>query len=476
MKKSPLIIGLSFAGILLLAYTFYRSNSVPLTHDEGSTFLNHIHRSAFGCLYDPDCWRTANSHTLNTMGVSFFTKLFGDAEWVIRFTNWLSHILYVVCSLLLISRLKPSVIIGIFGFAVLNFHPYLLEFFGLARGYGLATAWVMASITFGYLYFDDRKMKWVALAWLSAMLAVLSNFTTLLFFASFLGAWFFLWIIKRGMISKGNSDRFWFISAFFTFSLASMMYTPITTLSGNGEFLWGVDGLGESMLSITTSYLLGKTYTGGDFPKILTAFLWIGVVSTIGAIFWQSWKKEKSTIGNTWVALIMVFLMVGMVANHYVFGAKYPDGRKVLFLSPLLSILLFFGAHLLYQKKKLFANILAAISIVWLLFHLSQSINTNRSRDWYYDANTKQAYLFVKDDMVGITNEKTLGCFWIYGPSLKYYNQTIGKEAYQIDRIQNISNDLTQDYLYVELGQIAAAGENYKVLHKFSQGAVLKRK
>jgi hypothetical protein len=64
------------------------------------------------------------------------------------------------------------------GFLLLNLNPYMLEFFSLARGYGLALGFMMCSIYFCLRYLESRERGPlnVFLASLFAGLSLLSSF------------------------------------------------------------------------------------------------------------------------------------------------------------------------------------------------------------------------------------------------------------------------------------------------------------
>ena len=83
----------------------------------------------------------ANNHPLNTALV-MLTTAFSDDVFLIRLPNVVAGVLYLVTAALVASKTTKPLL----SLAVLALNPYLLEFFSLARGYGLAAALVMVAL------------------------------------------------------------------------------------------------------------------------------------------------------------------------------------------------------------------------------------------------------------------------------------------------------------------------------------------
>jgi len=74
----------------------------------------------------------------------------------LRLPNILAHVVYLICTLVLLKRFQHT-ILQIAGFVILNLNPFFLDFFFLARGYGLALAFLMMSL---YLLVRTFEKKW----------------------------------------------------------------------------------------------------------------------------------------------------------------------------------------------------------------------------------------------------------------------------------------------------------------------------
>src|SRR5215510_4107708 len=122
---------------VLFGYSMIRAIRLSFTHDEGLTYT---------ILLDDPSWRgSANDHPLNTRTMRWVSHWLGDQEWALRLPNVIAHALYLISGMLLLLKFKHWAVV-LLGFALLNLNPFLLDFFSLARGYGLATALTLLSL------------------------------------------------------------------------------------------------------------------------------------------------------------------------------------------------------------------------------------------------------------------------------------------------------------------------------------------
>jgi hypothetical protein len=165
---------LLLAGIGLLASSIYRAATGPFTIDESLSF------AIFS--WDPSWGAKANNHLLNTWLMQWCSRLFGNSELALRLPNVLAHGVYLGCALALVRRVR-SAGLQIVGFVLLNLNLFLLDFFSLARGYGLALAFELLSLYWVVRGFTEEPRwnlgKYPYLSISAASLAVLANFSFL---------------------------------------------------------------------------------------------------------------------------------------------------------------------------------------------------------------------------------------------------------------------------------------------------------
>ncbi len=162
-------LGLIFAGIVI------KAASSDLTWDEAWTYLFYGRTPLGFTRLD-----YANDHPLNSILVWASTRMFGNSEFIIRIPNVLAGGLYLYSSALLIGAVRGKLL----AFALCVLQPYLLDYFALARGYGIAAALVQ----FGLVahFFGPRPRPWLMLA--SCLLASLTVFSTVVVLYALIGS------------------------------------------------------------------------------------------------------------------------------------------------------------------------------------------------------------------------------------------------------------------------------------------------
>ena len=123
------------SGLALFIYIVLRAYLLSFTVDENGTYGMFVSRGiVLPEVYDHF---SANDHPLNTAMMIFFEKIFGSGELSLRFPNVLAGLLYLFSTAMMVRRMRPA-LFSAAAFLVLNLNPYLVQYFSLARGYGLA--------------------------------------------------------------------------------------------------------------------------------------------------------------------------------------------------------------------------------------------------------------------------------------------------------------------------------------------------
>jgi len=122
-------------------------------------------------------------------------------------------------------------------FTLLN--PYLLDFFSLARGYGLSVVFISLSILMLLYYFKQRRRRYLVFHFILSLLAILSN----------------LVLIACSMLAIIISSLFWDRRELINILMvclpilalsAILFFTSITALLDKNEFQYGVPYLFDS--------------------------------------------------------------------------------------------------------------------------------------------------------------------------------------------------------------------------------------
>ncbi len=157
------------------AFAVGRALRVSLTYDEAAAYIRYI---APGTLPEFDTgslalfnFEVATNHFLGTALTLLSARVAGSSELALRAPALAGYAMYLWFSVCLLRRLASPALAAA-GVLLLNLNPYLLDFFALSRGYGLALGFMMGGL---YFFFSGRPARALFLA--SA--AVLANFAML---------------------------------------------------------------------------------------------------------------------------------------------------------------------------------------------------------------------------------------------------------------------------------------------------------
>ncbi len=152
-KTTYLILGLS---LLFLTLETIKAARAAITIDEVATYLGYVSTDVLAVF---NFGASANNHFLNTLLAKLCFILGGNHEFVLRIPNLLGFVLYLFFSFLLLDRFIKNKLIVVCGYFLLNFNPYVLDFFALCRGYGLSLGFLMPALFFFVSFLDKTTRR-----------------------------------------------------------------------------------------------------------------------------------------------------------------------------------------------------------------------------------------------------------------------------------------------------------------------------
>ena len=428
-----------------------------MTHDECSTFFNFVlpNRSLFDLLLSSDCWQNANNHLVNTLLMQASVTMFGESEWALRLPNWLAHIAYLGASGALVSVLVRHRGWRLAAFAILNVNPFLLDFFAVARGYGLSVGFIMLAIWALRRFSEQASIKNTALIFSFTTLAVWSNFTALDFMAA-------LWVVFLGLLWSAPTAKIKFqngaVAAIISLICVAVIARPIQYIRARGEFGYGQKDLGLMFREVFGDWMYGAKPFGvaSDLVCCYTFSVVLG-----GWFLWLVWRKffgqSYSRFGLVAVSLVWVITLV-MVARHILTGADFLSHRTALQLMPILGLPFALAINELSSRKNIFGWVATFVVLLGLGLLLRGRISVKTCREWYYDINTPDM-MHLLADRIG-SRPTTLGVHWLFRPSTMYYRRKLGLEQQLVIEETSATPDTTGrfDYYFVENAQAFALG------------------
>ena len=112
-----------------------------ITIDEADSYLGYASTPA------PSHWMAAaNNHVLNSAVMRLCTMVFGPSHLSIRGPAVLGAFLYIACAYYLVRLIGANPTVNVPLLICLVYNPFVLDHLVAARGYGLATAFLLAAI------------------------------------------------------------------------------------------------------------------------------------------------------------------------------------------------------------------------------------------------------------------------------------------------------------------------------------------
>ncbi|MEM7035904.1 MAG: glycosyltransferase family 39 protein [Bacteroidota bacterium] len=420
--RKQLLWALLAGATLLWLYTLYRAAALSITYDEAWSWNTYVRGGWDAILTSTP--PAANNHLLNSILMKLSSGLFGDGEFALRLPNVLAHLAYLGFSMALAWRFKKTALV-IFGFVFLNLNPYLLDFFSLARGYGLAMAAMMGAIYFMYRFFDRKEVRALYFSILAGCLAVLANFTMLHVLVALVA------VLGLGIL--GMEDRWRMLkrtlpALLMVVVLALIVQPHISKLiAANELYHGGKTGFWKDTVnSVAYSYLYKHDYWRYDMMA-LVQFVGLCLLVMFAAFSFriQAVRFQLHKAGGVAVFLLLILPALSSTFQHVFLGSNFLLDRTGMFFQPLFWLaMVFLGAELLDAST--FRRVTHGIGIalfVLLGLHSTTVLNLHHVTEWRYDACTTDMLedLEALHQSDGNPEPVKLGISWQFRAALNYY-------------------------------------------------------
>lgn len=470
----------------LIIYTSSRAALLSLTCDEASTYFSHVPNSIWTCFFSESCWVDANNHLLNTFFMQISIGVFGISEWTLRFPNLFGHFIYLIFSILLVRKYSSNFWIAIGGFCLLNLNPFLIEFFSLARGYGLGVGCMMMSIYYLFRWVESEKIKLGMYCYIGAFLAVLSNFIFLNYWAS-ATAIFIFFILEKQFFRKNETEKNKLLKIIGLPILSSiglyfLIKNPIQFLQSKGEFVYGAESLEETFVGMVQASVMSQGYFNPNTTNvfILLSLILLGFSTIVGVFYFlKNRNNHFSKIYFSGIGL-MVLMMMAMVVQYHLLDVKYLLGRKSTMLLPFFGLSVYLFLEFLFRgKNKNWTVGFAVLISVFSFNHFYRTFDLKETVEWDYDAYTKDMIQYL-DGKIANDEQIDLGVFWIYGPASEFYQMYFSID--EIEKVERLDEgDFEEidafDFIYIRIDQVDLVKDKYILERKFGRaGALLKKK
>lgn len=385
----------AFLAVLGMSITFVvRAAISGITYDEAFTYLAYarplmdlptigmVESIFWGCV--------ANNHWLNTFLISIVCGISGIqySEFLIRLPAIIFGCTYLCVNLICYKRRK----IDGYQFVLLSFCYYLQEFFGLARGYGMATALVLWGILIFEEWLNEKCCKhWLLILSIGMFIASAYANSVTLVVCFCIGIMMLYRLISSKQLLP-FLKKCW--PVLIVYAGASLVIVKFHfRVSGEGMPLWAADQ--SSVLGLMAEYV-SMLLKGDTIIKIVSVILLILVFASV-VVLALCRKIMQCDLG---IAYIVYFICLIMMDTVFGRGGFY--GRTLLPAYPLVVLGIY---QLFLESKKVLSErysikmekaccIVGTIVVLVIGVMYCEKVDLLRTRDWHNDYNVKTDSFF----------------------------------------------------------------------------------
>ena len=251
-------------GVGVFAFIIAKAVTVQVTTDEAYTLTILTKETVWNLVSYESSY--TNNHILNSLLCKLSFGIFGMNQVAGRLPNILSFILYFWFVWQFSRRFFKDDFVGLMFVAVMLGNPYMIEFFALARGYGLSIALMMTSIYFAANYVLANHRRSLSISLMFAILSVYAQFALLHFFLG-LNFLIFTFEVQKYLKTENRDEllRGVGMQIIATILLGILVYAPFKAiLKDNQISYYGSKNIwDDSIVSLISRSLYGQGYFSG---------------------------------------------------------------------------------------------------------------------------------------------------------------------------------------------------------------------
>lgn len=377
----------ALVALVLWGFVWAHAFGMDMTHDEAYSY-RLVKTNYFIAMFG-----TANTHWLNTIFMEVFNNLFGDGPGWLRLHSVLAFPFFAWALYRLGNLIKIRAGAIVF-WALVLFNPFVLDFFSLARGYGLAMtfqAWSLyyfvkaaQSPTFNY-------RGWL-MVWLMNALAIganLSYFYSVIGMAGFLASMLLAKILSRQVVGKPLTRIFLLYILLLLGAVADLLF--IKYYGKDLDFGGNADLIGSLMGSMWRGSLYNGPY-GQLLPVLQYASFYL-LLLIIGWYVWSLIRTKKISTGLL-LSIPLISILILNIVFHAIFQTPYLYSRTALqwYVPGLLLIYFAAGEGLPAIKGLRLAGMgLAVVILLLAMTHFYYRADKRVCFEWQQQIGSKQA-------------------------------------------------------------------------------------
>ncbi len=402
--------------LLVFSYVAARTWRLDATYDEVWTITEYLPLTYWEILSREPC--NSNNHILNSLLIKLFDsvlhgRIAGLHGLVIaRLPNLIAFALYLTFAFKTARRFFPP-ITGLLFFVLSWCNPFLLDFFGLARGYGLALGFMMPALYFLLRFRERLSLRCAALSLAFSLCSVLSNLPFLNVYLAIAGLVFLFPFIKNK--TRQPDLKLLGILFFFSFALFAILYEPVRKMLAGGDLYYGgYVGFYHDTLHSLTKASLGRPFQEEGFPLQLNLFL--AALALLVILGWQ--RVPKLPAFALFCTAILAIPILSSLLQHWWLGNLFLIGRTALFYFPLFILVM--AAWAGNATSAAIPNIILSLVVAGLVVNLAQNANFYKTINWPHDSRTSEVVERLKYEAGQTGKTAKLDASWPCENSLRY--------------------------------------------------------
>lgn len=405
-------------------YVVIRAYLIDITNDEAYSLLlvdtNYINALV----------GTANTHWINSIFLKLISSIIGIEPWMIRIHSVLSFPVFIYFLYHYYNKLK-SLGAKIFLLSLFLINHFTLEYFSLARGYGMSIAFLMGSLYCAYksLQEDNQSFQNHKFTVIFGVLAVASNYTAFFQFCGIVSFLFVSVYFKTKTINHFFQRRYlpllllFVITCIVTVTNLLMIKFLSNDLRFGGDYSFFTNTL-DSIIGFM-SFVESSNSNGIISFSSFLLFLVLLLISIFGIV--------KRNINIVFFTSLFFFQFIISNFLFYLFKTPFPLGRSALTLYPSIAFSIIFFVDSINLKeiyKQIFSFIILAGSVLLLAF----TPNFNSSFDSFRQSEIKRSLddIEIIFDNKNHEDSRILVCRNVYSIWINYYNHFY-PEKYGLD-------------------------------------------
>lgn len=400
------------AAAFFTGYVVFRLLTLALVSDEWGSILSDLSNGKGVVDLLVFSHVEAQLHFLQALLSLGFTKIFSEEQIILaaRLPSLIGWILYLFSCWKITGKLESKVL-GFLGFIALCSNASMLDYFSLARGYGLALGFTALSVFFLIKSMSGRKEIrnpncWTILTIWSASFAVLANMALINFYVGMAMVCMHLSIDSASFKKVGfvKSMRGFLAANGYLFANAALLfifYLPrvLLLIRGNQLYFGGTKGFVQD----TVTSLVKSSFYRREIPDdlmVVIAYLLVAASLAMSSslIFKRNAKKAEQLSLRLYFSAIVSIMALFNIVGFYLADVKFLIERAALGFLPLFI----FQAIFFILESKRVSKVLGYITLIFCMALGIHGLNFHRTGDYCAYSQTPE----LLNDLVKI-HEKT---------------------------------------------------------------------